>query len=63
MTTNNTEMNPIGRVEIGNEVELNQETLEQMSGGAGPRCGMPPKRVRRTTKREKPEEGGATLSW
>lgn len=54
MTTNNTEMNPIGRVEIGNEVELNQETLEQMSGGAGPRCGMPPKRVRRTTKREKP---------
>lgn len=62
MTTDNTKQNPTVEVETGNEAELNEETLEQMSGGAGPGCGFP-RRRKKPTNPDEPKEGGAAGSW
>ena len=63
MTTDNTKQNLTDEVAIGNEAELHEETLEQLSGGVGPRCGLPNKRIKRPTIPEEPKDGGATSSW
>ena len=63
MTTDNTKQNPSVEVKPGSEAELSEETLEEISGGAGPGCGFPRNRVKRPTNPDEPKEGGATVSW
>ena len=63
MTTDNTKQNPTVEVKPGSETGLNDETLEEISGGAGPRFGFPRKRVKGPAIPDEPKEGGATVSW
>ena len=62
MTTDNTKQNPTVEAKT-DDAELNEEMLEQMSGGAGPRCGFPRRRIKMPTVPDESKEGGATGTW
>ena len=62
MTNDTTKQNPSVEVESGSEAELNEETLEQMSGGKRrfelrfiPTC--------KPEEPSEPKDGGATGGW